>query len=193
MENVSKRNTTEEPMETILLIGNEEWLEETSLWNLRLWHVILIFFSGFLSIVICLCCCIRFRIPRTKQEIEADYIRKKITRKFKKRLTMIHNTEMDEMDLKKALDRIRAEFKSDTESVAHSEYSVGSVDSNGQPISRAGASRKVSDIGVDIEQLIEQRTMGSKFARLMGSFRKIKVTKKPQNGDEVVEGETKFA
>mgnify|MGYP002716706112 CR=1 FL=1 len=72
-------------------------------------------------VAIILCCCIRFRIPRTKQEIEADFIRKKITKKFRKRLRMIHNSDMDEMDLKRALDRVRAEFKSDTESLAQSD------------------------------------------------------------------------
>lgn len=51
--------------------------------------------------MIVFCRCIRFRIPRTKQEIEADYIRKKITRKFQKQLRLIQNSEMDEMDLKK--------------------------------------------------------------------------------------------
>jgi putative transposon-encoded protein len=39
---------------------------------------------------------------RTKQEIEADYQRRKIVRKFKKRIQKFENSEMDaEMDLKK--------------------------------------------------------------------------------------------
>lgn len=54
-----------------------------------------------LCAVICVCCCVRFRIPRTKQEIEADYVRKRITRKFRSQLRLIQNTEMDEMDLKR--------------------------------------------------------------------------------------------
>jgi hypothetical protein len=51
--------------------------------------------------VIFLCCCIRFRIPRTKQQIEADYMRKKLTKKFQKHLRVIQNSEMDDMDLKR--------------------------------------------------------------------------------------------
>lgn len=51
--------------------------------------------------VVMLCCCIRFRIPRTKQEIEADYVRKKLTKKFQKQLKAINNSEMDDMDLKR--------------------------------------------------------------------------------------------
>lgn len=47
------------------------------------------------------CCCLRFRIPRTKQEIEADYQRKQITKKFREKLQQIKNSEMDDMDLQK--------------------------------------------------------------------------------------------
>lgn len=54
-----------------------------------------------INAVIMLCCCFRFRIPRTKQDIEADFRRKKITRKFRERLACIQNSDMDEMDLKK--------------------------------------------------------------------------------------------
>lgn len=48
-----------------------------------------------------LCCCFRFRIPRTKQEIEADFQRRKIARKFRERLACIKNSEMDDMNLQK--------------------------------------------------------------------------------------------
>nr|CAD7193779.1 unnamed protein product [Timema douglasi] len=53
--------------------------------------------------VVLLCCCFRFRIPRTKQEIEADYVRKKISKKFQKQLRAIPNTEMDDADLKRGI------------------------------------------------------------------------------------------
>lgn len=46
-----------------------------------------------------LCCCFRFRIPRTKQDIEADYQRRIIAKKFRERLACIKNSEMDDMDL----------------------------------------------------------------------------------------------
>lgn len=48
-----------------------------------------------------LCCCFRFRIPRTKQEIEADYQRRVIARKFRDHLSNIKNCEMDSMNLQK--------------------------------------------------------------------------------------------
>lgn len=43
--------------------------------------------------------------PRTKQEIEADYQRRKIVKKFRKRIQKFENSDMDaEMDLKKGKD-----------------------------------------------------------------------------------------
>lgn len=61
------------------------------------------FFQNYFSIfaVIMLCCCFRFRIPRTKQDIEADYQRRKIARKFREHLGNIKNCEMDAMTLQK--------------------------------------------------------------------------------------------
>jgi len=62
--------------------------------------------------VIFLCCCFRFRIPRTKQEIEADYVRKKLTKKFQKHLRVIQNSEMDNMDLKRGTVQSCSDFGS---------------------------------------------------------------------------------
>ena len=62
--------------------------------------------------VIFLCCCFRFRIPRTKQEIEADYLRKKLTKKFQKHLRVIQNSEMDNMDLKRGTVQSCSDFGS---------------------------------------------------------------------------------
>lgn len=79
----------------------EKWLEDKTVAGFRVWQLAGIILSILLTIIIALCCCIRFRVPRTKQQIEADYIRKKITRSFRKELTTIDNEEMDEMDLKR--------------------------------------------------------------------------------------------
>ncbi|XP_076247481.1 uncharacterized protein LOC143187273 [Calliopsis andreniformis] len=90
--------------------GVEEWLEDEALPGFRVWQLAGIILSILLSILIGLCCCIRFRVPRTKQEIEANYIRKKITNSFRHELSKISNIEMDDMDLKKALDKIQNKF-----------------------------------------------------------------------------------
>lgn len=81
--------------------AEQHWLENEAFPGFRIWQLAGIILSVLLSIVIGLCCCIRFRVPRTKQEIEADYIRKRITRSFRRELSKISNTEMDEMDLRK--------------------------------------------------------------------------------------------
>lgn len=81
--------------------GVEEWLEDETLAGFRVWQLAGIVLSIILAIIIALCCCIRFRIPRTKQDIEADYIRKRITKNFRKELDKINNAEMDEMDLRR--------------------------------------------------------------------------------------------
>lgn len=78
----------------------EKWLED-KVAGFRIWQLAGIILSILLSILIGFCCCIRFRVPRTKQEIEADYIRKKITDNFRHELFKINNIEMNDMDLKK--------------------------------------------------------------------------------------------
>lgn len=124
-----------------------EWLEQPSFFGLRIWHLGFFCFSGLVCIgqlhwstalksfnhklvfsfapaVVMLCCCFRFRIPRTKQEIEADfqvkllnyslktkiilltnynidYQRRVIAKNFRERLANIKNSEMDDMNLQK--------------------------------------------------------------------------------------------
>ncbi|XP_043277719.1 uncharacterized protein [Venturia canescens] len=95
--------------------GVEEWLEDETLAGFRVWQLAGIVLSVILAIIIALCCCIRFRIPRTKQDIEADYIRKRITKNFRKELDKINNAEMDEMDLRRALERIRSDLDAESE------------------------------------------------------------------------------
>lgn len=59
-------------------------------------HIIYNFFA-----VVLFCCCIRIRVPRTKQEIEADYHRKKLAEKFRQRLKSINNQDLDTLDLER--------------------------------------------------------------------------------------------
>ncbi|XP_059618404.1 uncharacterized protein LOC132262928 [Phlebotomus argentipes] len=92
-----------------------DWLEEEALGGFRVWQLIFLCASGALSFIIVLCCCFRFRIPRTKQDIEADYQRRKIAKKFRERLACIHNSEMDDMNLQKAVERVRADFLASTD------------------------------------------------------------------------------
>ncbi|XP_065340630.1 uncharacterized protein LOC135939939 [Cloeon dipterum] len=144
-----------------------KWLEMPAVAGFKIWQLITGTTAAIAAIVFVLCCCVRFRIPRTKEEIEADYVRKKIARKFRRHLRLIQNSDMDEMDLKRALDRVRAEFKSDSESVAHSEtaLSIGSAGS----AARSATYRKASDLlaGMTVDDLPTQRTLSHRLADLV--------------------------
>lgn len=94
-------NEASTKMEECVEDAVQQWLENETISGFRVWQLAGIILSILLSIIVGLCCCIRFRVPRTKQEIEADYIRKRITKSFRNELSKISNTEMDEMDLQK--------------------------------------------------------------------------------------------
>lgn len=83
-----------------------EWLEDKTVVGFRVWELAAIVISVILSIIVGLCCCIRLRIPRTKQEIEADHVRKKIVKSFRKELSKIGDLEMDEMNLAQGTERM---------------------------------------------------------------------------------------
>lgn len=103
---------------------NEPWIEKAGIegYGFRIWHYIFFCFSAFTILgklyflpffqmkqllsyflVILICCCIKIRIPRTKQQIEADYRRKKLAEKFGQRLKLIQNQEMDALDLQRGI------------------------------------------------------------------------------------------
>ncbi|XP_050535751.1 uncharacterized protein LOC126902478 isoform X2 [Daktulosphaira vitifoliae] len=103
--------TTPDPLD--ILSVDDEWLEFQLYNGYRVWHIIFFILTVFFSLMVLLCCCVRFRIPRTKQEIEADFMRRKIATKFCKQLRLLNDTEMDDMDLLKALKRLQAELETD--------------------------------------------------------------------------------
>ncbi|XP_076275668.1 uncharacterized protein LOC143206815 isoform X2 [Rhynchophorus ferrugineus] len=87
---------------------NEPWIEKAAFEGLkfRIWHIMFFCLGAFGILVVFFCCCIRIRVPRTKQEIEADYKRTKITGKFRKRLKFISNQDMEAINLQKDLQNI---------------------------------------------------------------------------------------
>ncbi|KAK5641814.1 hypothetical protein RI129_010361 [Pyrocoelia pectoralis] len=97
----------------------EIWIEKPISDDLgfRIWHLLFFCFSGVILLVILICCCIKIRVPRTKQEIEADYQRKKIAVKFREKLKLIQNQEMDAMDLKRALEIIQEDLRNEHQNI----------------------------------------------------------------------------
>ncbi|KOB63302.1 Transmembrane inner ear expressed protein, partial [Operophtera brumata] len=77
-----------------------EWLERPIVGEIRLWQIMFLCMAGVTTLIVMVCCCFRFRIPRTKQQIEADYQRRKITCKFRRQLETIQDAKMDAMSLK---------------------------------------------------------------------------------------------
>ncbi|XP_052743268.1 uncharacterized protein LOC112050919 [Bicyclus anynana] len=88
------------------VIENSEelaWLETPVVGELRVWQIVFLCLAGITSLIVMVCCCFRFRIPRTKQQIEADYKRRRITTKFRQELETIQDSKMDAISLKDAL------------------------------------------------------------------------------------------
>uniref|UniRef100_T1H562 Transmembrane inner ear expressed protein n=1 Tax=Megaselia scalaris TaxID=36166 RepID=T1H562_MEGSC len=102
-------------MDDDIFSSSDSWIEQELFENFRVWHVMAIVLGTALAFVILGCCCCRFRIPRTKQEIEADYKRKQLAKKFREKLALISNTDMENMDLSRAVSIIQGEIDKETE------------------------------------------------------------------------------
>ncbi|CAH0755926.1 unnamed protein product [Diatraea saccharalis] len=99
-------------MDVIKNSEEPEWLERIVVGELRLWQIMFLCLAGITSIIIMVCCCFRFRIPRTKQQIEADYQRRKITSKFRQQLETIQDSRMDAMSLKDGNEKSKTNYNS---------------------------------------------------------------------------------
>ncbi|XP_066974345.1 uncharacterized protein [Macrobrachium rosenbergii] len=127
------------------------WEEEEIWGSFRRWHVLFLSCLTGLAITMFFCCLFKCRVPRTKQEIEANFVRRNLAKKFHRQLKIIHNSEMDEMDLLKALERLRAELRADSSSIAQSEaFSTLSFTPTGTPTYRKGSE---FNIGVSLEEI----------------------------------------
>lgn len=108
-------------VEENILTNTDLFLENKISGQLKTWHLIFFISSGTLVAVICLCCFIRIRIPRTKSEIMANARRKALLKNFRVKLTTLKSADLDDMDYRRALEKLREEFKADSESLVHSE------------------------------------------------------------------------
>ncbi|CAG4991234.1 unnamed protein product [Colias eurytheme] len=99
-------------MDVIKNSEEPEWLEKSVVGELRVWQIIFLCIAGVTTLIVMVCCCFRFRIPRTKQQIEADYKRRKITSKFRQQLETIQDSKMDTISLKDALELLHEKSQS---------------------------------------------------------------------------------
>eukprot|EP00094_Tigriopus_californicus_P005311 TCALIF_05120-PA protein Name:"Protein of unknown function" AED:0.01 eAED:0.01 QI:33/1/1/1/1/1/3/92/153 len=104
-----------------VLTNTDRFLEDHLSGSFRVWHVILIISVTFMIAICTISCFVRVRIPRTKTEIEANAKRRALLKDFRLKLKELKAADLDEMDYRRALDKLREEFKADNESLAQSE------------------------------------------------------------------------
>lgn len=69
----------------------DQWLEVMVTGGFKVWHIIFIIIAFLVTMVVVYCCFHRCRIPRTKQEIEADLMRSTLTDRFRDYLQELPN------------------------------------------------------------------------------------------------------
>ncbi|GFQ87200.1 uncharacterized protein TNCT_707411 [Trichonephila clavata] len=82
-----------------------DWLETEVIAGFRVWQILFLVCAGMGTLVIVACCVTRWRIPHTRQEIEANHRRNQITQLFRCHLDRL---TVDEVDLLWALDKVKA-------------------------------------------------------------------------------------
>lgn len=101
---MSKKGVTDCPTGPILPFEPDPgFLEMEVIAGFRVWQLAFMGAMAILILIIVLCCVMRCRIPRTKQEIEADVARKKVTKTFSKHLEKI---PVDKMELDQVLPEV---------------------------------------------------------------------------------------
>ncbi|CAH0400991.1 unnamed protein product [Chilo suppressalis] len=110
-----------------------------------------------------ICCCFRYRIPRTKQQIEADYQRRKITSKFRQQLETIQDSRMDAMSLKDALELLHGKTSHNME---------GDNQQGSQPSSIVSPQQSSLEASYQPEggQRPEPQVSGMSFAKMAGKI-----------------------
>lgn len=66
----------------------EDFLERTVIvaLGIKTWHLVFMIVAAACILIIVICCIFRCRIPRTRQEIEADIVRTRVCSQFRKHL-----------------------------------------------------------------------------------------------------------
>ncbi|XP_064455984.1 uncharacterized protein LOC135366922 [Ornithodoros turicata] len=92
--------------------ASADWLEQDVIAGFRVWQLMFLSLAGIIVVVVVLCCIMKCRIPRTKQEIEADFHRKKLTQVFRKQLNKI---PADDLTFNAALDNVKTQYDREEE------------------------------------------------------------------------------
>ncbi|XP_065285994.1 uncharacterized protein [Dermacentor albipictus] len=100
--------TTMECVPSLHVEDTADWLEQDVIAGFRVWQLMFLSLAGLIVVMVVMCCFMKCRIPRTKQEIEADFHRKKLTQVFRKHLNKV---PVEEVEFKLALDKVKALYE----------------------------------------------------------------------------------
>lgn len=91
----------------------DQWLEVMVTGGFKVWHIIFIIIALIVTMVVVYCCFHRCRIPRTKQEIEADLMRSNLTTKFRDYLQELPNEPTTFVEALKKVQDIEEKLEKD--------------------------------------------------------------------------------
>lgn len=91
----------------------DQWLEVMVSGGFKVWHIIFIIIALIVTIVVVYCCFHRCRIPRTKQEIEADLMRSNMTSKFRDYLQELPNEPVTFIEVLKRVTDLEEKLEKD--------------------------------------------------------------------------------
>lgn len=79
----------------------------------KVWHIIFIIIAFLITLVVIYCCFHRCRIPRTKQEIEADSWRSSLTKKFRNYLQELPTESINFLEAIKKVQELEEKMEQD--------------------------------------------------------------------------------
>ncbi|GIY55607.1 uncharacterized protein CDAR_409351 [Caerostris darwini] len=88
---------------TLAIIPKDDWMEAEVIMGFRVWQLMFLALAGLITVVVLLCCFMKCRVPRTKQEIEADFKRKEITRRFR---FLLDRVQIEDTSLRTAIEKV---------------------------------------------------------------------------------------
>lgn len=91
----------------------DQWLEVMVTGGFKVWHIIFIIIAVLITMTVVYCCFHRCRIPRTKQEIEADLMRSNLTNKFRDYLQELSNEPTTFVEALKKVQELEEKLEKD--------------------------------------------------------------------------------
>ncbi|XP_042898585.1 uncharacterized protein DDB_G0280579-like [Parasteatoda tepidariorum] len=88
---------------TLVIPPPDDWMEVEVIMGFRVWQLMFLALAGLITLIVILCCFMKCRVPRTKQEIEADFKRREITRRFR---FLLDRVQIEDNSLRTAIEKV---------------------------------------------------------------------------------------